>query len=405
MQRTMQAVLIGLIMVIGLTAGSMAWRVASTPPIAPDRQTTDPAIGYAFYRALDEVLATGDHAALYSVVSGGFVDHDGAQKASAGELVDELLSVRASFPSLRYQVRDIQSTDSALIASIAPAQLAGTMLDGMRISTHRMPGGFEVLRIQGGKVTERWASQLPDARVDSFDSAGLQVDGAFSNTIRLEKIELPADGSFRWRAFGDRVILVKEGTLQLDSHRIDPSGEPLQDSQSLEAGQAIASQSGTIVTARAGGLKPASAVVLLLTLQQVKPADTTMISLGPGVKLELLWQSNLAMLPDGSWKLSFAQMTLPAGMTAELSGDLPSTLLLSGDGGPSRISIVSGELSTFDGAYVPVSAGSSTSLGAGTAALVEQTAAMEIGNTGNQPATLWLIRIRSGDSRATPEGF
>ncbi len=402
MQRTMQTVLIALVIAIGLTAGSLAWRVASAPQIAPDIETTDPAIGYAFYQALDEVLASGDGSALDGVVSGGFIDHVGEQEQSTGDLVDALMSFGASFPDLQVRVLDMQSASGTLVASIAPVQLTGPMLEGMRISTEPIAGGFEVLRIRNGKVTDRWANGLPDVRLASFAEAGLQVGGTFSNTVRLEEIEIPADGSFTWRAFGERVVIVKTGTVELDSRWIGSQGEAMHESKTIDAGQAVSSPSGTTVTVRAVSGTAAKALVLLLTLQKVTPTDTTMLALGPGTNLKLLWQSNLPTIPEGTWNLSFARLTLPPGITAALTSDAPSTLLLSAEGDASRIAIDDGELSKLDHTYAPASEGMQTSLDAGTAAFVEEANAVEIASAGSQPATVWLIRIRLDDPRATP---
>ena len=402
MQRTMQTVLIALVIAIGLTAGSLAWRVASAPQIAPDIETTDPAIGYAFYQALDEVLASGDGSALDGVVSGGFIDHVGEQEQSTGDLVDALMSFGASFPDLQVRVLDMQSASGTLVASIAPVQLTGPMLEGMRISTEPIAGGFEVLRIRNGKVTDRWASGLPDVRLASFADAGLQVGGTFSNTVRLEEIEIPADGSFTWRAFGERVVIVKTGTVaarfpvdrfpgrghaRIENHRrragcIEPIGN-----DGNGAGRIRHSGEGTRAApdpakGHAHGHDHAGSWA--------------------GHDLELLWQSNLPTIPEGTWNLSFARLTLPPGITAALTSDAPSTLLLSAEGDASRIAIDDGELSKLDHTYAPASEGMQTSLDAGTAAFVEEANAVEIASAGSQPATVWLIRIRLDDPRATP---
>lgn len=403
MQRTMQTVLIALVIAIGLTAGSLAWRVASAPRMAPDLDTTDPAIGYAFYDALDAVLATGDRSALDSIVTDGFIDHIGDQETSTSWLVDQLMSFRASFPDTRIRVQEIQSAQGSLVASIAPVQLAGDVLDGMRISSNPIAGGYEVLRVRNGKITDRWAGGLPDVQLASFTDAGLQVGSSFGTTVRLEHIKLPEDGSFTWRAFGQRVLLVTQGTVQLDSRWIGSQGEAMHDSQTIDAGQAILSPSGTTVTVRDVGQTPAGAFVLLLTMQKVSPTDSTMIELGPDTKLELLWQSNLSTLPAGSWSLSFARLTVPPEVTARLTNDAPTTVLLSTETDSARISTDTGTISTLDTNYVPADAGMGTSLATGTAALVEETDSVEIASAGSAPATVWLIRMQLDAPSATPE--
>jgi hypothetical protein len=151
------------------------------------------------------------------------------------------------------------------------------------------------------------------------------------------------------------------------------------------------------------GQTPAGAFVLLLTMQKVSPTDSTMIELGPDTKLELLWQSNLSTLPAGSWSLSFARLTVPPEVTARLTNDAPTTVLLSTETDSARISTDTGTISTLDTNYVPADAGMGTSLATGTAALVEETDSVEIASAGSAPATVWLIRMQLDAPSATPE--
>ena len=75
MNRIVFAALMGLTLAIGLTVASMAWRMTSFDEPLPSLGTADPAVGYAFYDGIDQVLSGNSPDALKQSVADGFVDH------------------------------------------------------------------------------------------------------------------------------------------------------------------------------------------------------------------------------------------------------------------------------------------------------------------------------------------
>ena len=400
MQRMMQTALIVLVIAIGLTASSLAWRVTSAPRIAPDLETTDPAIGYAFYQALDQVLASGDRSALDRVVSGGFIDHDQDRARSTGDLASELTALGTSFPDMHIRVLDMQSAAGTLVASIAPMQSSGTVVDGVHFASGSTESGSEVLRIEHGKVAERWASAIPGGQLATYADAAFAFAPISSSTIKLEEIDLPEGSHFEWTSTGDRAVLVEAGAIQLDIRWVGSEGERMHTSQMAAAGQALSSPAGENVTVRTES--GTSARVLVLTLQKYTPSNPSSIELGQGATLTLLWSSYLPFEPDGTWHLSFGRVALSAGATGRLTGDAQSTVLLATTNGSSRLSIHGGQIATLDQAAFPASSETMALLDAGNAALVEEAESMEIANASAEPAVVWLIGVRVEAPPATP---
>ena len=164
MNRLVVAALAGLTLAIGLTMASLAWRVISFDPPISTLEAADPTIGYAFYDGIDQVLAGQPADALEQVVSGGFVDHGSGSDdgQSVDQLVDELIAFRQSFPGTRLVVDGIETASGTLIASIAPVRPSGATVAGLPLTMEPIAGGYEVLRVRNGQVTERWSSGLPD---------------------------------------------------------------------------------------------------------------------------------------------------------------------------------------------------------------------------------------------------
>jgi hypothetical protein len=401
MQRMMQTALIVLVIAIGLTAGSLAWRVTSAPRTARGQETTDPAVGYAFYQALDEVMESGDRSALDRVVSSGFIDHNGDRARSTGDLANDLAALGTSFPDMRIQVLDIQTAAGTLVASIAPVRSSGTAVEGMHFAAGSGVSGSEVLQIQHGKVSARWASAIPGVQLSTFADAAFAFAPISSSSIKLEEIDLPEGGRFEWTSRGDRAVLVEAGAIQLDIRWIGSEGEQMHTSQMAAAGQALSSPAGENVTVRTES--GASARILVLTLQKSTPTNPSSIELGPGATLTLLWSSYLPFDPNGTWHLSFGRVALSAGSMGLLSGDARSTVLLANTNGSSRLSIDGGKIATLDQAAIPASPETIALLDAGNAALVEEAESMEIANAGAEPSVMWLIGVRVDAPPTTPE--
>ena len=150
--------------VICSAAGVFAWRTISVDRTLPSLNTANPAVGYAFYAALGEVLAGDEATSLQRVVTDDFVDHESNAETAKGidELTAELSAFGATFPNVRVAVESIASSGDSLIAQLSPSTLAGGSVAGLTMAPIQVAGSVEVLHIRHGRVSERWATRLPE---------------------------------------------------------------------------------------------------------------------------------------------------------------------------------------------------------------------------------------------------
>ena len=74
MQRFFMLIMTALSIFVTLAAGSAAWQTAGLARGGPANDAADPAVAYAFYRALDRVM-TGSSDNLSEIVTDDFIDH------------------------------------------------------------------------------------------------------------------------------------------------------------------------------------------------------------------------------------------------------------------------------------------------------------------------------------------
>jgi hypothetical protein len=130
-------------------------------------------------------------------------------------------------------------------------------------------------------------------------------------------------------------------------------------------------------------------------MQNYTPTNPSSIELGQDAKLTLLWSSYFPDKPISAWHLSFGRVVLAADSTGRFTGDAQSTVLLAGVTGTARLSVGSGQIAASSSATLPQSSESVALLEAGTAVEMDRPAAMEIANTGGEPAVVWFIGVRS----------
>ena len=155
------AALAVLVVAIIMTVGSLAWQATGFDRTTISAGTVDPTIGYAFYDALDQVMATGDSTALDAIMADGFVDHTDTGDHSADDLIAQLTAFGQRFPEARLSVGDITAAPETLIVEVGAFSPAGATLAGVPVGTDPQAPRFEMLRIRNGMVAERWSGALP----------------------------------------------------------------------------------------------------------------------------------------------------------------------------------------------------------------------------------------------------
>ncbi|MCC6945084.1 MAG: ester cyclase, partial [Thermomicrobiales bacterium] len=124
---------------------------------ASDARSGDAAAAY--YEAVNELLATGDASALQAVLHPDFINHslDADREGPADELIDVLLTLAGAFPGLQMEASIAVIQESIVAVSLTATGAAWMGEGGIERCCASRATGYEVLRIERGKIAERWA--------------------------------------------------------------------------------------------------------------------------------------------------------------------------------------------------------------------------------------------------------
>ena len=308
------------------------------------------------------------------------------------QLVDELIAFRQSFPGTRLVVNGVEAAAGTLVVSIHHAT-AGATIAGLPLTMEASAGGYEVLRVRNGEVSERWSGGLPDIQAQSFDDASFTMGATSGSSIRLDRIELPASGMITLPLQGQSVVMVESGQLRILRRWMDSNGDAHSDELRLDTGQVAALPAGAQIK-----LEPDSdntVRLLRFSMQHVMVGAPTPPTVTEGATTELLWLSNTSALASGKWIVSTGQIHLPAGAGSTLGMPEGSRLLLCSDDGSAVLSTNKGEVFELDKQFWPSSLGSAGSIESGKAASVEGGESLDLRSESG--ATVGILAITPED--------
>lgn len=404
MPRFAMTTLLALTLAIGSLVGVLAWRSMSDPPVTTDLASADPAIGYAFYDAIGQVLAGGDASALQQVLAAGFLDHggDGTGDRSAIELIDALTALSQTFPGASMTVHTIEAASGTLVASVDPLQLDGATVAGVPFSVPSHEPHYELLKVQGGKVLERWSEDAPAIELQTFPDAAPTMGGTFASSMRLDRIELQKHASVEFYATGAVVLLGEAGVTRVGLIWANSLAQPQSAVHDLQAGESLRIPDGARVRLEPDGSEAAR--LLRYAVQLVRPTDPPAPKLTGNVTFQLLWASVLPVLGDGDWAVSIGHLLLPADADAELAPRANETLLLCPDAGALELMAKGGEISTLGSDRWPLALGSSADIDANRVASIEGASKVELQGTADAPAWLIVITRNQAVAPLAPKG-
>lgn len=322
--------------------------------------------------------------------------------------MNDLASVRSLLPQLRFEIVGLQAWGSLVAVHLevgpgsAVASLAVPLVAPADISVD------EFLRIERGKVVERWGSddRLPALAwtlSTDFDRTGPRLSGPV-----IQRFSVPAGQEIALTGKDSAVLRVVSGELQPDRVTVDPRRGELPTSDPIGVGQLrIVTITDTLVLRNRSN---AATEFLAFSLYGLYPVDTAASSAGdsatePGVEVADLTYMPLQMTaPLGQrLRLSVTEVTLPVGATVALHAPgvveevvvLDGALEVSVQDGRALISTGDGQARLFDGIEtVSAGQGISTSSIASVGYLVVSA----------HPATLLIMTIETVPSTNSAEG-
>ncbi len=379
---------IGLTLAIALAAGMVGWRVFSFSPPVSDSSYADPAVGTAFYAAVNDVLSGTNSSALAAIVTSDFVNH--SDGATSGELSEQLAAFGTSFPGTQLQVMGMEPTANNLVVSLAQITLPSVKVADLTLSAQPFDGGYEMLRLRNGKVAERWSGTLPALAVTTFPEASLETHDSANMTVQLIRTELPDGAELSWKPGRSNVLLVETGaiTVRLDWNR---QGAPENQVVTVSAGEVLPISSNTKVRIEPALSEPAT--VLIYSTWKVQPTDLPTSSHSIGATSRLLWTSNLPVSLNGGWTVSFATMQLPRRVDVTLNGGSAMEVLLCAESAAVQVVTGNGLVESLSADLTSIDQSNVVVLEAGSAAHVTGADSIELQSGADAGETVWLITI------------
>ena len=408
----MQRLSFALLLVIMLLAGFTA-RFALDRPAASSSKVGEPAdieIAHAFYRALDGVLAGGDTDALSALLAGPFIEHEvGTGETEPAEaFLARLRTIAHASPGIRLEVDSVETLGSNLIVAMhqtgaAPAHVAGLTIDPPTDS-----GSYDVLRIEKGKVIDRWTSGFDSLDATTFEDATLFTSGSIGITPVLKRIVIPDGAQLSWKSGAQALLFMEAGSARLTTI---VSGQEAA-TVTLDAGMAMAIPAAASHRLRAAGGDDVS--VLLYSApanppgNYFAPAGSSTTANAPamdvfdeedaGVTQAVLWQGNLA---EVGWDRLHhgGRLVLPAGEAITLVPESHTLVLVRIESGSIEISAPGGTISTLGADAYRDESANGARIDAAHAAFIDANGEISLRNTTRQSVVVLLIAID-----ATPMG-
>src|SRR5215218_9556869 len=212
-----------IVFVVGLVVGPFLTPSPNNQPATTVSERANLAKATAFYVAANHFLNDGDDAPLLEMLAATFVDHSPLDtEPTATGLVRYLASLRATYPDMRLEANAIVARDDMVTIALATTEATTAIVDGQVPDRTSSIPGIERLRMQNGRVVERWASEsLPSQYEQVASLEVLQPAGWFVFCV-MERLEFEPGASMARRDSSDSLLIVDAGALSIE---VDGGGE------------------------------------------------------------------------------------------------------------------------------------------------------------------------------------
>jgi hypothetical protein len=211
---------LALMLLSGLVIGNLSaldpvgQRVDAIPPASSGTSRT----AVSFYSAIDMLLSTGDASSLRNTVHPDFIDHSplSPEPGNIETLEAWLLSIRASSPDLRFTVTEVIAQNDLIAVDLEQTSVPDVTIAGLPVTVPQATGGYELLRVENGLVSERWASPALPGQIDpSVASLGGIDDSGWIREPRIERLTFASQSRMEMIDHKGTVLIVESGSLNL----------------------------------------------------------------------------------------------------------------------------------------------------------------------------------------------
>jgi predicted ester cyclase len=200
--------------------------VLGDPSIAVVESERDDLIVHDFYRAINEVIRTGDATTLDEIVAEDLDFHSPSTEFQPNRsgLEEYLMSVHEAFPAFQLQIKDVaRNGDQAIVRVDEGSGQPGRFLEIPLTAAPTLWGQFDSLRIAGRKIVEMRSAISAPVLAELAPATRIDL-GAPPQGISFEWLSADAGEHREWESLhGARILYVEEGALKV---RVVPGDVP-----------------------------------------------------------------------------------------------------------------------------------------------------------------------------------
>jgi len=392
MQRAGLVLLLTIAVAIGITTRNLVAQ--------PSRSLDPPAIaaasdtGTAFYDALNDALGGRSIEPLSAMLSGIFVDHDAdtGETRSRDAFLDELRTHGSADQRVRLEPTFVEATAGGyLIVGIRPVAGGEIEIAGMAVEQAAPETHFEVLRVQRGKIVDRWAPRLVALDATEPVEATPPFSSSIGFTTSLVHVELTGSDERSWRSPEHGIVMGEAGSVAL-SIKVTGGAES---SVVLEKGTFTSIPAGAQVRMRVAVGSTASVVIYQVT--RMAASDVAQPGLGTGEADQggassVLWKG-LRAWADSDTLHRVAWVVLPARGEITLTRPADSVLLVGALAAGIEVAGPDGRVTVLGEDRWPMMVDGPVALDAMHAAWIDSDGDVVLRNETNLPLTLMLVSI------------
>jgi predicted ester cyclase len=417
MPRNLALVALALMLLTGLVLGQMSALNRTTAPIAATTDDGSAGTARAFYGAINLFLDTGDARSVARFLAPGFTGHSthAAGDESAEDLMQYLESLRLTFPGLRLEVNNLSARGGTVAVDVKLTGEATGSFAGLPLNAGPSVRGYEVLRIEGDQVAERWASRELPPMFQAIAAAELPFPSKAFPDPQIDRLTIGPNGFGEFVDTDGFVLVAESGEVifeveRLPDERSTPAGTLDDDARSdlPEIGEQVALSPFESVVAppgiryRIGNNTQTSVTALIVAIRRAQFGPTAgnfsayQVVESVGVERTALSDGGMDHAPHEAGIISVAigRAVLPPG--AEIpSHETGAAELLVMEAGSIEAIVHSGRLLwTTPGMSFGIEDDLET-LNAGQGGRIEQGSVVEYRATYDGPATIWIVTIQT----------
>jgi hypothetical protein len=354
-----------------------------------------------FYAAIDHLLQTGDPGPLRAMTAPNFVHHDRLEDAewSPADVERDLLLLRDAVPGLRIEATRVTGSRELVAVETRLTGVADPTIAGMSLDPRFLGEDYELLRVQNGRIAERWTGLGEAHRIRAIARfAGVHDEPRVRQAV-VER--LIWDPIARLEDAGQHhgiIVVVETGTLHLMEPEAGnrPERSAPGDLQVVEPETAFALWSP--------GQEPATALVFSTRLLAPTPVYQTpppIQATNGEVTRSLLARDVTSEPATGAFEFVVSRATVAPGAIVPVHRVQESEMLLI-EQGEIEATIIEGEVwgRRAVGLTAPYSKGSDA-FEPGESVVVTGGSAVTHRVTGMGPAAFWLITLGPTDPGAS----